>query len=141
MAGKQHLSMESRKQFSELAAKMMRDILVDHARRRQAAKRGGSQIEIALDDANPSERPHQVDFLILDEAMTRLGGLKPRYAQIAELRYMAGLTIGETAEGLGVSHATVEREGGFAPAWLRPELQPAPPRPPPPTPLRLPIPF
>jgi RNA polymerase sigma factor (TIGR02999 family) len=123
MAGKQHLSMESRKQFYGLAAKMMRDILVDHARRRQAAKRGGSQIEIALDDANLSEPPHQVDFLILDEVMTRLGSLKPRYAQIAELRYMAGLTIGETAEVLSVSHATVEREWGFARAWLRRELR------------------
>jgi RNA polymerase sigma factor (TIGR02999 family) len=123
MAGKQHLSMESRKQFYGLAAKMMRDILVDHARRRRAAKRGGSQIEIALDDANPSERPHQIDFLILDEAMTRLGGLKPRYARIAELRYMAGLTIDETAEVLSVSRATIEREWGFARAWLRRELQ------------------
>jgi len=125
MAGKQALSMEGRKQFYGLAAKIMRDILVDHSRRRQAAKRGGSQIEVALDDANPAERPHQIDFLILDEAMTRLAGLKPRYAEIAELRYLAGLTINETAEVLSVSHATVEREWSFARAWLRRELEEA----------------
>jgi len=59
----------------------------------------------------------------LDEALTRLAGLKPRYAQIAELRYLAGLTIDETAEVLNVSHATIEREWGFARAWLRRELQ------------------
>lgn len=123
MAGKQALSMESRKQFYGLAAKMMRDILVDHSRRRQAAKRGGSQIEVALNDANSAEHPHQIDFLILDEAMTRLAGLKPRYAEIAELRYLAGLTISETADVLSVSHATIEREWSFARAWLRRELE------------------
>src|SRR5258708_10880620 len=89
-------SLQCRAQFYGLAAKLMRDILVDQLRRRQAAKRGGSQIEIALDDANPAERPRQVDFLILDEAMTRLAAIKSRYTQIAEVRYMAGLTIGET---------------------------------------------
>lgn len=123
MAVGKHLSLENRRQFYGLAAKMMRDILVDHLRRRQAAKRGGSQTEIALDDANPSEKPRQLDFLVLDEALTRLGGIKPRYAQIAELRYMAGLTIDETAETLNVSHATIEREWGFARAWLRRELR------------------
>ncbi len=123
MAGGKQFSIESRGQFYALAAKMMRDILVDQLRRRQAAKRGGSQIEIALDDANPSEQPKQVDFLILDEAMTRLAGIKSRYTQIAELRYLAGLTIEETAEALNVSHATIEREWNFARAWMRRELQ------------------
>jgi RNA polymerase sigma-70 factor, ECF subfamily len=123
MVGDKHLSLENRRQFYGLAAKMMRDILVDHLRRRQAAKRGGSQTEVALDDANPSEKPRLIDFLVLDEALTRLGGIKPRYAQIAELRYMSGLTIDETAETLSVSHATIEREWGFARAWLRRELR------------------
>src|SRR5258708_24297255 len=123
MAGGKHFSIERRGQFYALAGKMMRDILVDQLRRRQAAKRGGSQIEIARDDANPSEQPRQVDFLILDEAMTRLAGIKSRYTQIAELRYLAGLTIEETAEALNVSHATIEREWNFARAWLRRELQ------------------
>ncbi len=124
MAGKDQLSLESRRQFYGLAAKVMRDILVDHSRRRQAAKRGGSQIEIPLEDAKLHQPPRLIDFLLLDDAMTRLGAIKPRYSQIVELRYMAGLTIDETAEVLSVSQATVEREWGFARAWLRRELQP-----------------
>ena len=123
MAGNRHFSIASRCQFYALAAEMMRDILVDHLRRRRAAKRGGSQIEIALDDANPAAQPHWVDFLILDDAMTRLGEIGPRYPRIVELRYLAGLTIEETAEVLSISHATVERESSFARAWLRRDLQ------------------
>lgn len=123
LAGKEPLTVQCRSQFYALAAKIMRDILVDHLRRRQAAKRGGNQVEVALDDANLSERPRNVDFLILDEAMTRLGEIKGRYTRIVELRYLAGLTIDETAEALKVSHATVEREWKFAQAWLRRELQ------------------
>ena len=124
MVGNQRLSLESRRQFYALAAKMMRDILVDHLRRRRAAKRGGSRIEVALDDASPAVQPHCVDFLILDEAITRLGEIGARYPRIVELRYMAGFTIEETAEVLNVSHATIEREWNFARAWLRRELQP-----------------
>jgi RNA polymerase sigma-70 factor (ECF subfamily) len=116
-------SIGSRRQFYGLAAKIMRDILVDHLRRRRSSKRGGSQTEIALDEANPAALPRHINFLVLDEALTRLGGIKPRYAEIAELRYMAGLSIEETAETLSVSHATIEREWGFARAWLRRELQ------------------
>lgn len=122
LAGKERLSVETRGQFYALAAKIMRDILVDRTRRRQAVKRGGIQIEVPLGDATPSERPRQIEFLILDEAMTRLGRIKPRYMQIVELRCLAGLTIEEAAEALRTSHATVEREWGFARAWLRREL-------------------
>src|SRR5260370_42569916 len=124
MAGTQRLSLGSRRQFYALAAKMMRDILVDHLRRRRAAKRGGSRIEVALDDASPAVEPRCVDFLILDDAMTRLGEIGERYPRIVELRYMVGLTIEETAEVLNVSHATIEREWNFARTWLRRELQP-----------------
>ena len=123
MAGGQHIEMRSRRQFYGLAAKIMRDILVDHVRRRRAVKRGGSRIEITLQEANPAEPARVVDFLILDEAITRLGGIGTRYQQIVELRYMAGLTIPETAEVLNVSHATIEREWNFARSWLRRELQ------------------
>ena len=123
MAGHKRVSLENRRQFYGLAAKMMRDILVDQLRRRQAVKRGGSQTQIPLDEANAAAPPRQIDFLVLDEALTRLAGIKPRYAEIAELRYMSGLSIDETAETLSVSHATIEREWGFARAWLRRELQ------------------
>ena len=90
LAGKDRLSLHSRAQFYALAAKLMCDILVDQLRRRQAAKRGGSQIEVALEDANPSEQPEHVDLLVLDQALTRLGEIKPRYTQMVELRYLAG---------------------------------------------------
>jgi len=123
MAGNRHFSIASRRQFYALAAKMMRDILVDHLRRRRAAKRGGSKVEIPLDDANPAAQPHWVDFLVTDDAMTRLGEIGARYPRIVELRYLAGLTIEESAEVLSISHATVERECGFARAWLRRDLQ------------------
>lgn len=127
LAGKEHLSLESRSQFYALSAKMMRDILVDHLRRQQASKRGGMRVEVDLNDARLSGAPSHVDFLILNEALTRLGDIKPRYTQIVELRYLVGLTIEEAADVLKVSHATVEREWGFSRAWLRRELQRATP--------------
>lgn len=123
LVSKVHLSLQTRAQFYALTAKVMRDLLVDRARRRQAAKRGGGgQIEVSLEDANASEQPRQVDLLVLDEAMTRLGTIKPRYTQVVELRYLAGLTIDETAAALNVSPATIQREWEFARAWLRREL-------------------
>jgi len=123
MAGDQRRHIPNRPHFFALAAKMMRDILVDHLRRRRAAKRGGSQIEVALDSNEASERPRYTDFLALDEALNRLGAIKQRYVRIAELRCLAGLTIDETAAAMAVSHATVEREWNFARAWLERELR------------------
>ena len=121
-SGKQHLSITNRSQFYGLAAKMIRDILVDSLRRRKAEKRGGSHISIELNDAGVLEQPRFVDFLALDEALTRLGQIGDRYQRIVELRFITGLTIEETAEVVNVSHATVEREWNFARAWLRREL-------------------
>jgi RNA polymerase sigma-70 factor (ECF subfamily) len=121
LAGKERFSLEHRAQFYSLAAKIMRDIVVDHLRRQHAARRGGSRVAIALDEASATEQPRQVDFLILDDAMTRLSHIKPRYTQIVELRYLAGLTIEETAAALKISHATGEREWKIARAWLRRE--------------------
>ena len=120
---KPKLSLHCRAQFYGLAAKLMRDILVDQMRRRQAAKRGGAQIQVALEDVNLPEMPTRVDFLVLNEAMDRLSAIKPRYTQMVELRCLAGLTIDETAETLQLSHATIEREWTFARTWLRRELQ------------------
>jgi RNA polymerase sigma factor (TIGR02999 family) len=124
LAGKERFSVRNRGQFYVLAAKIMRDILVDQLRRRRASKRGGSQIRVTLDDVDAAAGSPVVDFLILDQALTRLGEIKARYAQIVELRYLAGLTIEETASTLQVSHATIEREWTFARAWLRRELRP-----------------
>ena len=124
LAGKERFSVVNRGQFYVLAAKIMRDILVDQLRRRRASKRGGTQLRVTLDGVDVAAAAPAVDFLVLDEAMTRLGGIKPRYAEIIELRYLAGLTIEETASALQVSHATIEREWTVARAWLRRELRP-----------------
>jgi len=120
---RQRPSLESRAQFYGLAAKLIRDVLVDQLRRRQALKRGGCQIAVSLENDRASEQPRYLDFLILDEALTHLAEINPRYTQIIELRYLAGLTIAEAAEVLNISHATIEREWSFARLWLRRELQ------------------
>ena len=123
LCDKQQLPVETRLQFYALAVKMMREILVDHARRHNAAKRGGPRVAVPLDEVHAQEKPRYIDFLVLDDAIARLGDIGPRYRQIVELRYMAGMTIEETAELLNVSHATIEREWKFARLWLRRELQ------------------
>jgi RNA polymerase sigma factor (TIGR02999 family) len=122
LAGKQRHAPVTRAQFYALAAKIMRDILVDHLRRRRADKRGGSHVRVTLDGGEAAAGAPAVDFLIVNEAVTRLAAIKPRYAQIIELRYFAGLTIEETADALRVSHATIEREWAVARAWLHREL-------------------
>jgi RNA polymerase sigma factor (TIGR02999 family) len=107
----------------------MRSVLVDHARARRTAKRGGGAHALTLEeaDAEPAmaERSsnHEVDVELLDEALTRLAALDSRQARVVELRYFGGLSIAEAAEALGVSHATVEREWKTARLWLRRELE------------------
>jgi RNA polymerase sigma factor (TIGR02999 family) len=116
---------QSRAHFFGVAARAMRSILVDHARARRAAKRGGEprQLTLGAADALGEHAPEsEVDVLALDEALARLAELDPRQAQVVELRYFAGASIEETAHVLGVSHATVEREWRTARLWLRREL-------------------
>jgi RNA polymerase sigma factor (TIGR02999 family) len=124
LAGNQGIDIRNRAQFYGLASKIMRDVLVDALRRRRAAKRGGSRISVSFDENNVAAQPHSIDFLMLDDALARLGQIGERYQRIVELRFFAGLTIEETAEVVGVSHATIEREWNFARAWLRRTLQP-----------------
>jgi RNA polymerase sigma factor (TIGR02999 family) len=114
---------QNRAHFFAVAAKMMRRILVDHARRRHRAKRGGSGITVPLDEeqllvAEKSE----VDLLALDEALTRLAAMDARQSQIVELRFFSGLSIEETAEVIGVSRTTVKDDLNIAKAWLRREM-------------------
>jgi RNA polymerase sigma factor (TIGR02999 family) len=113
---------ESRAQFFGVAARCMRQILVDHARTRGAAKRGGAAVPVALDEANVRAPEAAEEVLALDEALERLAVLDPEQARVVELRYFGGLTIAETAAALGVSPATVKREWAVASAWLRREL-------------------
>lgn len=113
----------NRAHFFGVAAQLMRRILVDHARGRRAAKRGGGLQQLALGDADAATTGHEgVDVIALHEALERLAVLDPAQARIVELRYFGGLNIDETAEALDVSPATVKREWAIARAWLQREL-------------------
>jgi RNA polymerase sigma factor (TIGR02999 family) len=116
------LSFQNRAHFLGIAARSMRQILVEHARARDAAKRGGERRRITLDEGVAVGQPLDVDVLALDEVLERLAARDPHQARIVELRYFGGLTNEETAEALGVSPATVKREWAVARAWLFREL-------------------
>lgn len=122
MVAQEQVSWHSRAQFFGLAATLMRNILVDHARRHKADKRGGGEVLLSLSAADQPGHTPDVNLLALDEALQRLADSAPQHARIVELRYFGGLTIGETATVLEVSHATVERDWAFARAWLKKEL-------------------
>ena len=113
---------EKRSQFFALCAQIIRRILVDHARNRGTAKRGGGAIQVPLDEALLGTRARGVEVLALDEALSRLARIDPRTARTVELRYFGGLTIEETAEVLQVSPETVMRDWKMAKVWLFREL-------------------
>ena len=134
----QQVDWESRSQFYGIASQMMRRILVDHARRRSAAKRGDGAQHVDLDavllaegrdaDADragespvPTAEP-EIDFAAVDEALKRLEALDPQQGRLVELRFFGGLSIKETADIIGVSPATVKREWAIARAWLQREI-------------------
>ena len=114
--------------FLAIAALSMRQILVQRARARKAAKRGGAPHRITLDDRNIDQAhlPTDVDVLALDEALSKLAALDAEQARIVELRYFGGLTVEETAEVLGSSPATVKRHWAMARAWLKQTLESTP---------------
>jgi RNA polymerase sigma-70 factor (ECF subfamily) len=114
--------------FLAIAALSMRQILVQRARARKAAKRGGAPHRITLDDRNIDQAhlPADVDVLALDEALSKLAALDREQARIVELRYFAGLTVEETADVLGSSPATVKRHWAMARAWLKQTLESTP---------------
>jgi len=118
----QKVEWQNRAQFFGLAAKLMRNILVDHARSHQAAKRGGEQYSVSLSRADQVSAASVVDLVALHETLERLTTHDPQKSNIVELRFFGGLTIEETAEVLDISHATVERDWKMARAWLRREL-------------------
>jgi RNA polymerase sigma-70 factor, ECF subfamily len=112
------MTLNSRTHFFAVAARLMRQILVDHARRKAADKRGGGATMLSLDDVSPVSRASSVDVLALDEALDALSSRDSRQCRVVELRFFAGLSIDEAAEALGISAATVEREWAMAKAWL-----------------------
>ena len=117
-----HVSVHDRSQFFGIAARCMRQVLVDHARARHAAKRGGAQRAVTIGDADAMATEPAAEVLAVHVALERLAALDPEQARLVELRYFGGLTIEETAGVLGVSPATVKREWAIARAWLRREL-------------------
>lgn len=114
---------EDRVHFLSVAAKTMRRILLDQAKARQRAKRGGGLRNMSLEDVPEPAQPADSDFLNLDAALTRLCQQDPRRGELVELFYFGGVTGDEAAEILGVSRATVNRDLKLGKAWLRSELQ------------------
>lgn len=113
---------QNRAQFYGVAAQLMRRILVDHARSHQATKRGGDCYQISLEHIGGFGAQPDTDLLALNDVLTRLAELDAEQSRLVELRFFGGLTIEETAEVMGVSHSTVEREWKLAKAWLKREL-------------------
>lgn len=113
---------ETRVHFLALCAQMIRRILVDHARSRKYAKRGGGAAEVPLDETVLGMRSHGVEVLKLNDALASLSKIDARKGRVVELRYFGGLTVEETAELLAVSNETVQRDWKMAKSWLFREL-------------------
>lgn len=122
MTGQTRAQWEGETHFFAIGAKMMRRILVDHARTKNRQKRGGGMHRIELDDDLCVSSRRDEDVLAVEEALEKLAEMDARQAQIVELRFFAGLTVAEVAKVLGVSKRTVESEWTFSRAWLRREL-------------------
>ena len=113
---------ESRAHFLGMAARLMRQILIQYARSHGRAKRGGNERKLSLDDVTGLAQERDVDLVALDNALTRLARMDPQQSRIVELRFFGGLTVEETAEVLGLSPRTVKREWHIAKVWLQREL-------------------
>jgi RNA polymerase sigma-70 factor (ECF subfamily) len=117
-----HPNWKNRAQFFGVAAQLMRRILVDHARRHHASKRGGDRLNVSLRNVGAFGNQPDADILTLHDTLDQLAKIDPEQSRLVELRFFGGLTIEETAEVMEVSHATVEREWQIAKAWLKREF-------------------
>ncbi len=118
------LRYEGRAQFFALAARAMRQILVDHARTKGRLKRGGGGARLTLDDNQPTPTELSIpDLLAIDEALEKLSRLDERKARLVEMRFFAGLSSDEAAEALGIARSTAAEDWRFTKAWLRRELE------------------
>jgi len=113
---------QNRAHFFAVAAQLMRQILVDHARSHRASKRGGNVYKMALDEAEEEPLAVDVDIIALDDALKSLGEMDPQQSRVVELKFFGGLSIEDTAEALGISASTVKRDWITARAWLYREL-------------------
>ena len=118
----QHLAWKDRGHFFGVAARAMREVLIEYARRKGAKKRAGG-VEVPIENADPAVAPRAFDLLALDQALHHLEGLDERQARLVELRVFAGLTTAETAKVLDCSQATISRDFRHAEAWLRREMR------------------
>ena len=116
------VQLHNREHFFALAARAMRRILIDHARRHRTPKHGGDHGKVSLDNVPTLAGEPDVDFVALDEALDRLAEANPRCVQVTEMRYFAGMSVSEVAAVLDVSESTVERDWRVARAWLYREL-------------------
>jgi len=112
-----------RSHFFRAAARAMRRILTDHARKRRSLKRGGEPIRVSFDKIGPQSWNEPEEMLALDDALLRLEERDPRAAEVVQLRYFAGLSVAQTAEALEISERTVKRDWTVARAWLRNALR------------------
>lgn len=113
---------QNRAHFFAVAAQLMRQILVDHARGHRASKRGGSSYKLALDEAEEQPLVRDIDIVALDDALKSLANMDAQQSKVVELKFFGGLTVEDTAEVLGVSASTVKRDWTTARAWLFREL-------------------
>lgn len=125
LRGLEGFEWSDRAHFFAFASRLIRRILVDHARHHNRAKRGGGLEKVTLAEAADLSLERAPDLVALDEALTNLEAIDPRKAAVVELRFFAGLSLDETAEQLGVSAETVGREWRRAKAWLYGQLQPS----------------
>lgn len=122
LIGNQNLAWESRAHFYGIAARSMRQILVDYARKKKSEKRGKGKTQLSLDNVNIVLSDSNEQILNLNEALTKLEQIEERSCKIVELRFFSGLSIEETAEMLNISVSTVKRDWQFAKAWLYREI-------------------
>ena len=125
LASKASVMWQDRTHFFAVSARIIRCVLVDHARARATSKRGGDVITLTVNISAASSEPREVDLLALDEVLERLAQFDAKQARIVELRFFAGLSIEETAEVLGVSPALVKRDWAMARRWIYKELSAA----------------
>jgi RNA polymerase sigma factor (TIGR02999 family) len=123
LVDQRELGIQDRAHFFGIAARLMRQILVDEARKRNSAKRGGGTIQVSLIEATNVSQEQAANVVALDEALKRLEVIDARQGEIVELRFFGGLSIEETAQSLNVSAGTVMRDWTFARAWLRNEMK------------------
>ena len=123
LAGQSSLRASDRQHFLSIAARLMREVLVDHARAREGVKRGGGCVTLSFDESVALPGKREVDLVALDDALRGLASMDARQSQIVEFRFFGGLSIEDTSELLKISPATVKREWTSARLWLQRELR------------------